>query len=349
MENQVFLAISMSNTYSDRVRGELLSEWRTTHQWEISALAIAANLSVAQVRQLESGGSSLFYTPAIKEVAARKVARLLGEDADAVIRVNDWAADAHGPTVVEDLVALSSAKPHARSSWSMLWLNPLFLLAPVVLLLAVFASGWLQQKWLDGGEEQFWRKNALADASTGLLSPLLLDSSSKASDPPPVTEPATPLLAAQPDMTNGTQSAGLLSVGPSSVQAGVASLPSMPAIPPTPSLPSLPDTGTADKHKVCKTQAPDTVLTPSSPSKAGDMVYIVAYKAGVVCVEDAAGLRTLLSLKINESRSVYGAPPWRVHFELPQQAQLYFQGVRLHLPHPELMTVALREGPRKSK
>ena len=88
------------------------------------------------------------------------------------------------------------------------------------------------------------------------------------------------------------------------------------------------------------------MLTPASPSKAGDMVYLVAQKPGAICVVDGAGRSTVLALQSNEARSVYGPAPWRVHFEQPEQAQLYFQGVRLRLPDAGITTVALQEGLR---
>jgi transcriptional regulator with XRE-family HTH domain len=321
----------MSNTYPDRVRGDLLSEWRKSQQWSADELAIAANLSVAQVRQLESGGSHLFYTPFIKEAAARKVARLLGLDPDEVIRTNDDAPTPVMPSVVEELVALSCKKAHATSSWSFVWRHPIFLFAPVVLWLGVIAAGWLQQKWIDGGEEQFWRKTATPNPWTSLLNAWAAPGPQVQVQTP---DSQTPTAKLQPETHAGHESAGLLSVAPPE-GLGVRA--------------ALPAATSSENNKLCQSQpesqAPDTVLRPSGPSKAGNMVHILARKTGVVCVEDAEGSRTWVSLKTREGRSIYGKPPWRIHFELPEQAELYFQGVRLHLPHPELMTVALHEAP----
>ena len=96
-------------------------------------------------------------------------------------------------------------------------------------------------------------------------------------------------------------------------------------------------------NPLCQQAGTGHAITPARPSKAGDMVYIVAQKIGSVCVVDAAGVHTVLSLKPQESRSVYGAAPWRVNFEHPEQAQLYFQGERLRVPGASVTTVALRE------
>lgn len=142
--------------YIDRVRGELLFEWRTSQQWELWVLAQSANLSVAQIRELESGGSSLFYTPAIKEAAARKVARLLGGDPDAVIAKHSDAPAPVLPSVVDDLVALTSKKPPFTAGWSAPWHHAVWLYLPALLMLGFYASQWFHEKWQNGGDQQFW-------------------------------------------------------------------------------------------------------------------------------------------------------------------------------------------------
>lgn len=118
----------MSNFPTDRVRGELLREWRVSQRCDVTALASSANLSVAQILQLESGGNSLFYTPAIKENAARKVANLLGGDPAAVIRPMDDAAVVPGPSVVEELVELSRQRAQATPAPSVFSQPPRWLL-----------------------------------------------------------------------------------------------------------------------------------------------------------------------------------------------------------------------------
>jgi hypothetical protein len=97
---------------------------------------------------------------------------------------------------------------------------------------------------------------------------------------------------------------------------------------------------------LCQQGQPSAVLTPTRPSKAGDMVYIVPQKLGAICVVDGTGFRTELSLQPNDARSVYGSPPWRVHWEQVGQVQLYFQGVRLRLPDAGVTAVALQEAAR---
>jgi hypothetical protein len=95
----------------------------------------------------------------------------------------------------------------------------------------------------------------------------------------------------------------------------------------------------------CPPKSGSVTLKPALPSKAGNMVYIVALADMAVCVQDGAGKTMAVGLKAQESRSFYGAAPWTVQFEKPSQAQLFFQGQRLRWPEGELDTFILHEVP----
>lgn len=76
----------MNNPSSDRSRGDLLRSLREAQNLDVAEVARLVNLSSGQVFELESGeltlgGRSLFYTVAIKEKAASKLAQVLGADA----------------------------------------------------------------------------------------------------------------------------------------------------------------------------------------------------------------------------------------------------------------------------
>lgn len=299
----------MSNPSTDRVRGELLREWRVSQQCDVTALASRANLSVAQILQLESGGTTLFYTPAIKENAARKVANLLGGDPSSVIRPMDDTAWAGGPSVMEELVELSLQRAKAAQAPSF-FSRPLRWLLGLLLTMAllVVGSAWLQHQVSLGSVRSLWQ------TSISFLAPA----------PQPETAP-------------------VVSAKPSAAVAAAVAL----AAPQTLAAPAaLSSEQTASGADLCQKNQTAAVLTPASPSKAGDMVYLVAQKSGAICVVDGAGRSTVLSLQSSEARSVYGSAPWRVHFEHPEQAQLFFQGVRLRLPDASVTTVALQEGVR---
>jgi len=99
---------------SNRVRGELLREWRLANNLETGVLARKAILSKGQILQLESGETSLFYSQAIQEKAARKVALLLGGDPDLVIKADEPidAVAQTQPTVVDALIQLKMSQDH---------------------------------------------------------------------------------------------------------------------------------------------------------------------------------------------------------------------------------------------
>lgn len=54
------------------INGDLLRLRREARGWALSDMAIRACMSVKQIRQLEEGGMSSFYSPAVKATAAKK-------------------------------------------------------------------------------------------------------------------------------------------------------------------------------------------------------------------------------------------------------------------------------------
>lgn len=102
----------MSNTSPDLLSGERLREWRISQNRDISDLAKCASLSIAQIRQLETGGTSLFYSPSIRANAAKKVALLLGADPRLVVdrkMAPDEPNSSH--QALEDLIVFLQPKP----------------------------------------------------------------------------------------------------------------------------------------------------------------------------------------------------------------------------------------------
>ena len=60
------------------INGELLRLRREARGWVLNDMATRACMSTKQIRQLEEGGMSSFYSVAVKATAAKKVAGLLG-------------------------------------------------------------------------------------------------------------------------------------------------------------------------------------------------------------------------------------------------------------------------------
>lgn len=66
------------------INGDLLRLRREARGWVINDLATRACMSVKQIRQLEEGGTSAFYSVAVKMTSAKKVGALLGLSAEEV-------------------------------------------------------------------------------------------------------------------------------------------------------------------------------------------------------------------------------------------------------------------------
>jgi transcriptional regulator with XRE-family HTH domain len=66
------------NEPARQINGALLRQQREAKGWAQTDLATRACLSLRQVRQIEDGGNSSFYSDSVKATAARKVATLLG-------------------------------------------------------------------------------------------------------------------------------------------------------------------------------------------------------------------------------------------------------------------------------
>jgi transcriptional regulator with XRE-family HTH domain len=66
------------------INGDLLRLRREARGWALNDMATRACMSTKQIRQLEEGGMSSFYSEAVKVTAAKKVGALLGLSADEV-------------------------------------------------------------------------------------------------------------------------------------------------------------------------------------------------------------------------------------------------------------------------
>jgi transcriptional regulator with XRE-family HTH domain len=68
-----------------QINGDLLRLRREARGWVLSDMATRACMSVKQIRQLEEGGISSFYSEAVKLTSAKKVGALLGLSAEEVV------------------------------------------------------------------------------------------------------------------------------------------------------------------------------------------------------------------------------------------------------------------------
>jgi transcriptional regulator with XRE-family HTH domain len=102
----------MKTPQSLEINGEAIRLKREERGWAQTDLASRACLSVKQVRQLEEGGLSAFYSESVKATSAKRVAELLGADISEVfVTPVDVAAEAHAaslqPTSSQNLSEVS--------------------------------------------------------------------------------------------------------------------------------------------------------------------------------------------------------------------------------------------------
>lgn len=103
----------MSDT-PQSINGALLRLKRESHGWLVSEMATRACMSVKQIRQLEEGGSSAFYSESVKLTSAKKVGTILGLTPNEVFGVPatesvsaaaDVAADSNEDATAQELTS----------------------------------------------------------------------------------------------------------------------------------------------------------------------------------------------------------------------------------------------------
>ena len=64
------------------ILGDQLKDAREKAGLSLEALAKKASLSFKQLEEIENGGDSFFYSPAIKLITAKKIGKMLGLNED---------------------------------------------------------------------------------------------------------------------------------------------------------------------------------------------------------------------------------------------------------------------------
>ena len=207
----------------DCTRGDLLRSLREAQNMDVSELARQVNLSPGQVLQLEAGElaqgeRSLFYTAAIKEKAAMKLAQALGADVQTL-----WGAqtafvrrDAAGLPdlqILDNLAVLLKKQSQAREldagERRFSWKWAVGLMAALWLAGAVGYYGQSVAAWFHASktfQETFVPAPAAnTPPSLGVTeSPAVLNMASQASDA--ATSPAEILCDSQAPLTTATPS-----------------------------------------------------------------------------------------------------------------------------------------------
>lgn len=296
---------------------DYLRQLRQASGVEDAWLARTACLSLGQVRQLEEGGESLFYSPIIKRQAYKRLLMILGAEPPSLIM--DAVASLE-PAAVDELNEIIAMEKNLNGSTMADVLQTLrdrlvqhWALALVVLALGVTTTASLV-KTMSEPEDA-----ALAERA------------------PTKTSESLPLAAALPEKVSSAV-AGL--------PLAVAAAPTVAASLPVAASTSATATATATSTASVACQYTRDVLPQISPltaTKPSRYVYMVAAADVSVCVVDGNQQASLVQLKAGESRSVYGSAPWQVSSSKLASVQIYFQGWRVALPEGRDQRVVLIE------
>lgn len=299
-----------------------LKSLRTAAGLDIAELAAKANLSAGQVRQLEEGGESLFYSAQIKNQSMRRVIRMLEQPLETL---SDAQHTVEKPvrtsgSVIDDIIRLSekNLKSHVVTSQvrrpGTSQARSLVYLFIGVVLAALFAwqfnrhqSQALYTEWVEPVTAKVLKEPAPKEDTpmqqvqvevvpTPALSPTVV--------PPPVTAPSNPPIAA--------------------------------ADPPEAS-------NSASADDCSKLGGEPMPIATSVHNKAGTYVHLFSNKALKVCVDDGKKTHTLVTLAPGVGRSIYGVSPWTVSSVEMKSLQIYFQGGKVLLPPDAGSRIYLKE------
>jgi cytoskeleton protein RodZ len=280
----------------------------------MAQLASLANLSLGQVRQLEEGGDSNFYSPQIKSQSMRRVLRLL-QNQNSTENAATQATIEQVPksvNVIDDIIRLSEKNLKNTIDTSLVRRpgNPYKALLTVGAGLAVVFALLHWQSNQSEPQKIFaeWVEPFSAQP---------VEASSEA------VEKATPVLAQ------------------------VEAAPPSPALPPAPVVSPVQTAAVAAKDQAqndCKLlQDEPTPAAPVSINKAGNYVYLLASKDVQVCVDDGKRVRNVVNLKAGEGKTVRGSAPWVIGAGNIASVQVYFQGAKVFIPPNAGQRILLKE------
>ena len=294
----------------------LLKSLRLRAGVDIATLARRNMVSTTQVRQLEDGGDSSFYSLNIKFSVGKKLLKYLGhelkaevafeqalttspdlahvetpsiETLDSKISSSNTAAEALIPEPNDNL------PPHTENQNSSM-VFPLFLSG-----VALFVAVWF---WL--GHEAASPPEAVKNTPPELKSETKVDST------------AVSLTEKSPSSTNSENAA----IGPQTDS-------------------SLKELAKPDTQSACNWTAVEEEVQPDAPRKAGEYVHVVAQQASTVCIMDGQKRVATLNLQVGEGRSIYGLSPFRVYSADLNLVKVYFQGQLIKLNSQEITQIKL--------
>ena len=302
--------------------GALLQQLRLNAKVDIGTLAQKNIVSRSQIKQLEDGGDSSFYSPEIKYQIGKKVLASLGHRLAPAMAPQQVvpSAPAPQPQAVEqpDLAALESPAVAQSTATTPQQGDVGSNKVTMVLLLIAGLCG---LAWF------FLQSGTLNEPKAPSQQVLTAPNVPQTVTAPPAPEPVSVAPVAANTVNNAE---------------ATTTPPATPAAPEAPKAEvKVAMASATDDAKNCLWKDAEVELQAPSPKKAAEYVYIVAGKDSFVCVMDGNERVARLTMKKGEDRSVYGNPPFKVQSADLAQLKIYFQGQGLNLPSAETKQIKL--------
>jgi hypothetical protein len=280
--------------------------WTDEHQRQLRQARLSVGVSdvafardnaitLRHLQQLESGGSTAFYSDAIKYDMGVKLLRRLGLEPPAT----DSAQEVPAADVAEPLD--SADEPDA----------------------AVQAD--LPRRVLPGMADKpiRWPAIVLSLVGVGLIGAGI--SWIPSIRPPGAAHGVIQAEVPVADQQAGSSSTVVPTVGTASSSPALAVRVGLPdqAAPSELALPATTLSASCDQAGAAQT------IVPSQPSKSADYVYLTAISDVSLCVRDANGRITRKSLRAGQSFNIPGRQPFEVTADQLHQLRVFFQGQRI--------------------
>jgi transcriptional regulator with XRE-family HTH domain len=92
----------------------------------------------------------------------------------------------------------------------------------------------------------------------------------------------------------------------------------------------------------CAWEPTDTEIQPTTARKKGDYVHVVDLDNVKLCIMYGNQRVASLSLTPGQERSIYGPGPFKVYSQQLPLVKIYFQGLAIKLPSPEIRQITLK-------
>jgi transcriptional regulator with XRE-family HTH domain len=106
--------------------------------------------------------------------------------------------------------------------------------------------------------------------------------------------------------------------------------------------PSPAPQSTESVNTSCAWETTDTEIQPATARKKGEYVHVVALDNVKLCIMDGNQRVASLSLTPGQERSIYGPGPFKVYSQQLPLVKIYFQGLAIKLPSPEIRQITLK-------